>query len=144
MTKDNLTFYKIEGEEIVLLQFADQGIKAGFPSPAQDYLEQLDLFKELIKHPASTFLARINGNSMEDARLHDGDIVIIDKSLTPVSGDKVVCNLDGEFTIKFIEIDKEIVWLVPANPDYPRIKVTSDNDFIIWGVVTNSIIRHRR
>jgi len=81
---------------------------------------------------------------MEDARLYDGDIVVIDKSLKPHTGDIVVCSIDGEFTIKYIEIGTDVIWLIPANKVYPKIKVTKENDFQVWGVVTSSIIRHRK
>ncbi len=146
--KEALTIHSVDTGTRLSLPFADSGIKAGFPSPAQDYLDlAIDLNKELVKHPASTFYGRVNGTSMEDARLYDGDIVVIDKSLEPRNGDKVVCSIDGEFTIKYIEIDKKeknIIWLVPASKDFEKIKVTPDNDFIIWGVVTSSITMHRK
>lgn len=122
------------------LPFAEGGVKAGFPSPAQDYLDNsIDLNKELIKHPASTFFGRVSGDSMKDAGLEDGDILVIDRSLEAHSGDAVVCFIDGEFVLKYIEIDKDVVWLNPANPDYKPIRVTEDNMLIIWGVVTYSI-----
>lgn len=143
--KTSLTIYKIDTSTYLPLPFADEGIKAGFPSPAQDYIElALDINEMLVKNPATTFYGKVNGNSMEDARLYDGDIVVIDRSLEPRNGDKVVCFLDGDFTIKFMEIEDQTVWLVPANNEYPRIKITPDNDFMVWGVVTSSIIIHRK
>ena len=78
---------------------------------------------------------------MIDAHVHDGDILIIDKSLEPQNGDMAVCFIDGEFTLKYIEIEKEVIWLVPANSKYKPIKVTADNDFLIWGIVTYCIQR---
>lgn len=128
-----------------LLPFANEGIRAGFPSPAQNYLsEAIDLNKELIKHPASTFYARVVGDSMINEDIHDGDLLVIDKSLEPRDGDTVVAYVDGEFTLKYIKIERDIVWLMPANDVYPPIKVTEKNDFMVWGVVTYSIKKHRR
>lgn len=142
--KSTLEIFKAEiGSELVL-PIADGGIKAGFPSPAQDFLDlAIDLNKELIKHPASTFYGRVKGDSMIDAGIYDGDILIIDKSLDPRDGDMAVCYIDGEFTIKHIKIEKNAIWLIPANEQYKPIKVTEDNDFLIWGIVTYSIKKQR-
>ena len=129
---------------VMSLPFADDGIKAGFPSPAQDMTSgAIDLNKELIHHPATTFYARVVGDSMVDAGLEDGDLLVIDKSLSPVEGDKVVAFIDGEFTIKYIRKGEDCYWLVPANEEYEPIRVTEENDFLIWGVVTYSIKKQR-
>lgn len=147
MDKNNsaIVLYKVYCGDGITLPFAGEKIKAGFPSPAQDYIDSaIDLNKELIRHPASTFYGRVSGDSMRDAGLYDGDIVIVDKSITPRDGDMAVCFIDGEFTIKFIRVDKDVVWLVPANEDYRPIKVTRDNDFIVWGIVTYSIKKQMR
>ena len=142
---DNLEFFFVETGRRLVLLYADEGIRAGFPSPAQDYMESgIDLNRELIDHPSSTFYGRVKGDSMIDAGVHDGDILVIDKSLEPRDGDMAVCYLDGEFTVKFIRIEKEAIWLVPANPHYAPIRVTADNEFIIWGVVTYFIHNNRR
>lgn len=114
-----------------------EGIHAGFPSPAEDFAEPtLDLNRYVIKNPASTFYARIKGNSMEGADIHDGDIVVIDKSLEPTDGSIAVCFIDGEFTLKRIRIEQNRVWLQPANPNFPAIEVTEENHFVVWGIVT--------
>ncbi len=114
-----------------------EGIRAGFPSPAEDFAEPtLDLNRYVVKNPASTFYARVAGNSMEGAGIQDGDIIVIDKSLTPTQNSIAVCYIDGEFTLKRIEIEKNRVWLRPANPDFPSIEVTEDNHFVVWGIVT--------
>lgn len=122
-----------------------QGIRAGFPSPAQDYTQTgVDLNQELIKHPASTFYGRVTGKSMIDAGIDEGDILVIDKSLQPCNGDMAVCFIDGEFTLKYIEIVSPTeINLVPANKDFPIIKVTPDNNFIVWGIVTYTIKKRR-
>jgi len=124
---------------------AEGGIAAGFPSPAQDYVDlKIDLNKELIANPSSTFYARVKGNSMIDAGISDGDILVIDKSLVPRDGDTAVCYIDGEFTLKYIRIETEGVFLVPANPAFPIIKVNENNHFHIWGIVTYSIKNHKK
>nr|HPR59388.1 translesion error-prone DNA polymerase V autoproteolytic subunit [Prolixibacteraceae bacterium] len=119
---------------------ADGGIRAGFPSPAQDFLDlSIDLNKELVHNPSATFFGRVKGESMRDAGINDGDLVIIDKSLPPRDGKIAVCYLDGEFTMKRIKTEKDCCWLMPANADFKPIKVTPDNDFVIWGIVVHVI-----
>lgn len=145
MTEATLKFYRVETRSHLNLPYADTGIRAGFPSPAQDYLESvIDLNRELIKHPATTFFGRVCGDSMKDAGIHDGDILVIDKSIEPKNGDMAVCFVDGDFTIKYIRLGQGLVWLLPANNAYQPIKVTSENDFMIWGIVTYSIKNHHR
>lgn len=140
-----LHIYKVDVDSYIPLLYANEGIKAGFPSPAQDYISQvIDLNKELIKHPACTFYGRVSGDSMKDAGLTDGDILVIDKSIEPQTGDMAVCYIDGEFTIKYIRIESDVVWLIPANEAYKPIKVTTENEFMIWGIVTYSIKSHKR
>lgn len=142
--KHTIDIYRADTESDLSLLFADMGIKAGFPSPAQDFMDlSIDLNNELIRHPASTFYGRVKGDSMIDAGVNDGDILIIDKSLEPKNGDMAVCFIDGEFTIKYIKIEKTVIWLVPANEHYKPIKVTEENDFLIWGIVTYSIKKQR-
>lgn len=112
------------------------GVSAGFPSPAENYISsKLDLNKELVKNPASTFYARVSGCSMIDEGINDGDLLVIDKSVEPYSGSLAVCYIDGEFTLKRYENHGDYALLVPANQNYKPIKVTEDNDFMIWGVV---------
>ena len=120
-------------------------IKAGFPSPAQDYVENgIDLNRELVKNPSSTFFGRARGNSMEGAGIFNGDLLIIDKSLEPREGAIAVCFIDGEFTLKRIHFEKHegqvtAIWLQPENEEFSPIKVTQDNQFIIWGIVVHSV-----
>lgn len=116
------------------------GIAAGFPSPAEDFLDdKIDINKELVKNPSSTFYARAKGYSMQDAGIEKGDLLIIDKSLEPSNGKIAVCCLNGEFTIKRIKVENKGVWLVPANSDFNPIKITAENDFMIWGIVVHII-----
>lgn len=140
-----LEFYSANTNSSMELPLVDGGIAAGFPSPAQDYIDlRIDLNKELIDNPSSTFYARVKGTSMIDAGISDGDILVIDKSLEPHDGDTAVCFIDGEFTLKFIKIEPDAVFLVPANPKFSPIKVTEDNNFCIWGIVTYSIKKHKK
>lgn len=113
------------------------GLSAGFPSPAMDFEEiGIDLNKHIIKHPYSTFFGRVSGESMKDSGINDGDLLVIDKSIDFVDNKIVVCFIDGEYTLKRFQKDKEGAWLLPSNDKYPPIRVTEDNEFIIWGVVT--------
>lgn len=144
MKTHKIEIFRAETTTELLLPIADEGIKAGFPSPAQDFMDlAIDLNKELIKHPSSTFYGRVKGDSMIDAGIYDGDILVIDKSLDPTDGDMAVCYIDGEFTIKYIKIEKHIVSLIPANNHYKPIIVTPENEFLIWGIVTYSIRKQR-
>jgi DNA polymerase V len=136
----DLQVYAAMTETVLELKYVQSGISAGFPSPADDFLDAgIDLNQELIKHPYSTFYGRVKGDSMRDVGIHNGDILIIDKSLEASNGRIAVCFIDGEFTVKKIKIEQNCCWLMPANENYKPIKVTSDNEFLIWGVVINVI-----
>jgi len=136
----NLTFFTPEIFDNTGALFFDTGISAGFPSPAEDFKqERLSLDKVLVKNKLSTFFARVSGQSMIGAGLDDNDLLVIDRSLEPAHNRIAVCFLDGEFTVKRLKVDKDGVWLQPENPNYPIIKITEENDFVIWGIVTNVI-----
>ena len=140
-----LIIHPVDNSTKLPLPFADGGIKAGFPSPAQDYMETaIDLNKELVKHPASTFYGRVKGSSMIDAGVDDGDILVIDKSIRPTTGDMAVCFIDGEFTLKYIKLEEKVIFLIPANEDFEPIKVTEDNNFVVWGIVQNIIKKPKK
>ena len=142
-----LILYSADLSSELELLFADQGIRAGFPSPAQDYMsESIDLNQELIRHPATTFYARAVGDSMKGCGIDDGDLLVIDKAISPQNGDIVVAYIDGKFTLKKVRLepDGSCLWLIPANDEYPPIKITEENDFIIWGVLTYNIKRQLR
>ena len=114
-------------------------VKAGFPSPAEDVREKLDLVKLLVRHNASTFFFRIDGVSMVDADMDEGDIIIVDRAVEPYNDCKAVCFVDGEYTVKKVEINGSGAVLLPCNEKnskYKPIPVGPDNDFLIWGVVT--------
>ncbi len=147
-------------EQQAQVPMAEEGVHAGFPSPAQDYMNSfIDLNKELVRHPAATFFVRVVGDSMVDADVSEGDVLVVDKSIEPQDGDMAVCFIDGEFALKFISfmdpsegrtkgrraskpglsydiLPHRKVWLLPANSKYQPIEVTESNDFTVWGVVT--------
>ncbi|MFI3316980.1 MAG: translesion error-prone DNA polymerase V autoproteolytic subunit [Rikenellaceae bacterium] len=137
MTKyEELKIYSASNEKSVELPLSQAGVSAGFPSPADDPMElKLDLNRELIRNAASTFFARASGVSMIDDGVSDGDLLLIDKSVEPYDGCLAVCYIDGEFTLKRFKDNGDHALLVPANKDYKSIKVTADNDFMVWGVV---------
>lgn len=126
--------YRIEASGAQVELVGD--IKAGFPSPADDVKEKLDLVKLIVRHPASTFYFRISGVSMVDASLDEGDIVVVDKSLDLYNNCIAVCFIDGEFTVKRVKVAEDHVELLPANPSYRPIIITPDNEFLVWGIVT--------
>ena len=116
------------------------GISAGFPSPAGDFKqERISLDKELIKNKEATFFARVSGESMINAGLDDGDLIVIDRSLEPTNNKIAVCFIDGEFTVKRLQVKKNKIWLKPENTNYKAIEVKENNELIIWGIVTNVI-----
>ncbi|MGH1384735.1 LexA family protein [Kordia sp.] len=131
-----LTFYKsIQGN--IKLQYVEEGISAGFPSPADDFKnKRISLDKELIKDENTTYYARVSGESMIGAGLDNNDLLVIDKSIPPKNGKIAVCYVDGEFTVKRLKITKECVYLMPENENYKPIKVTKDKQLLIWGIVT--------
>lgn len=115
-------------------------LPAGFPSPADDYIEgKLDLNRHLIKHPAATFFVRVSGDSMIEAGIHTGDILVVDRSLEAVDGNVIVAALDGELTVKRLSKRGSVVRLLPANKDYQPIEISAQQMFEVWGVVTSVI-----
>jgi len=115
---------------------AASSVHAGFPSPADDFLEgTLDLDSLVVRHPEATFFARVEGDSMKDEGIVEGDILVVDKAVEPADGCLAVAWIDGEFTLKRVRMERGRVLLVPANPVYPTIEVGPDDDFAVWGVV---------
>jgi len=112
-------------------------VPAGFPSPADDYIEQqLDLNRFLIRHPAATYFVKVRGDSMIEAGIHSGDLLIVDRSLEAADGRVVVAAVNGELTVKRIRISDRSVQLVAENPDYPETEIREATEFTVWGVVT--------
>jgi len=135
-----MKIYKKYSLHNLIMPLSTNGISAGFPSPADDHLEDIiDLNQHLIKNKDATFFGRAEGDSMIGAGIGNGDLLVIDKSLRPKNQNIAVCFLDGGFTVKRIKIEKETIWLVAENEKYQPIKVTSENEFLIWGIVTHCI-----
>ncbi len=132
-----LQFYQPDFENTVAATFISSGIKAGFPSPAGDFDEsKISIDQIVVKNQATTFYAKASGNSMVNAGIDDGDILVIDRSLEPSNFKIAVCYIDGEFTVKRIKIDQTGTYLQPENDNYKPLKITEENELIIWGIVT--------
>lgn len=115
-------------------------VQAGFPSPADDYIEaHLDLNEHLIKHPAATFFVKAEGHSMIGAHIQSGDLLIVDRSISPTHGKIVIAAIDGELTVKRLYHQSGQIQLHPENPDFPVIEISEHSDLVIWGVVTHVI-----
>jgi len=131
--------YIVESSAVKIKSFA-VSVPAGFPSPATDYLEErIDLSKELIKHPLSTFLVQSEGDSMINAFIPPKALLLVDRSITPQNGDIVLAVLNGDFTVKFLKKNNLKCWLVPANSKYREMEVTEEMNMQIWGVVISVI-----
>ena len=143
----NIKLIKGEFDKTLELLLAP-GIRAGFPSPAEDYLrESLDFNRDLIRHPEATFYGQVEGDSMEDVGISDGDIAVIDRSLEPQHGDVVVGFVNGDFTVKFLDLTHKkdgYIELRPANKNYPVFRIEEDDDFEVWGVVVCTIKNWKR
>jgi len=136
-TKKNITIYLPNNSEAIERPVIYEDISAGFPSPAEDFKEvRISLDKELVKNEDATFYARVRGNSIIDANIEDGDLLVIDRSIETRNGKVAVCMIDGEFTIKRLKVEKNCVYLMPENKKYKPIIVTKENELIIWGIVT--------
>ncbi len=140
LKKKKLTFFSPDFNNQNNVLFYQQGIKAGFPSPAGDFDEtKISLDQFLIKNKETTFYAKASGTSMIGAGIDDGDIIVIDRSLPAENGKIAVCYIDGDFTLKRIFISKNLIQLLPENKDYQPIIITVENEFIVWGIVTHVI-----
>ena len=135
--KENKLEFFIPKKENGLGQWlAEEGISAGFPSPADDFKEtRISLDRELVKNKEATFYARVSGDSMIGAGLDDGDLLVIDRSKNPENGKIAICLVDGEFTVKRIKKEKNRLYLMPENKKYKPIELKEENELIIWGVV---------
>lgn len=145
-SKSHITIYSVDMTSHLSRPMSGTPVRAGFPSPGQDYVdESIDLNRYLVKHPASTFYARVEGLSMAGEGIDEGDILVIDRSLAPEEGDLAVCCVDGEFTLKRIRIvGPDRILLMPSNSEFKPIEITADDEFSIWGIVTSTIKLNRR
>ena len=133
----NLDFFSFEKEIVSAIPIFSDAVQAGFPSPAEDHMDmELNLNDYLVKNPSATFCVRAIGESMKDAGIQSGDIMIVDKSLDPQNRSIVLAVIDGEFTVKRVNINNKEIYLMPENINFPPIKITEEMDFKIWGVVT--------
>ena len=136
MKKEKLIFLKPKKGNSIGQWLVEQGISAGFPSPADDFKEiRISLDKELVKNQESTFYARVSGDSMLGAGIDDGDLLVIDKSLSPENGKIAVCFIDGDFTVKRIVKEKGKLYLKAENKKYKSMEIKEGNELIIWGIV---------
>ena len=135
-----LKFYRSKRNSLIQCPFFQAKLSAGFPSPADGYLEKtLDLNDLLIEHPNATFFVRVQGDSMKDCGILSGDILIVDRSLEVKNNDVVVALVNAEFTVKRIRFANKRVFLFPENKEYSCMEITEDMDFRVWGVVSNVI-----
>ena len=137
MSLKKLTFFHPDKDQQKSLYLAQEGISAGFPSPADDFKElRISIDQEVVRNEEATFYARVSGESMQGAGLDDGELLVIDRSIEPQNNKIAVCYVDGEFTVKRLKVVSDGVFLIPENPRYHPIKVTEESELIIWGIVT--------
>ena len=134
--KNILNFFIPKKENEIGQWLTEERISAGFPSPADDFKgTRISLDRELVRNKESTFYARVTGDSMIGAGLDDGDLLVIDRSISPENGKIAICLVDGDFTVKRIKKEKEKVYLIPENKKYKKIELKEENELIIWGIV---------
>ncbi|KJS38146.1 MAG: hypothetical protein VR70_10885 [Rhodospirillaceae bacterium BRH_c57] len=129
----------VGSEPLTLVLYSSQ-VPAGFPSPADDHLEgRLDVYELLVRRPAATFFCKAVGESMVDAGIKDGDLLVVDRSIQPQAGDVVVATMDGGLTVKLLR-QNGLRWeLAPANPGFPSMPIDPEEGIQVWGVVTYAI-----
>lgn len=136
MKKNNLKFLKPKKSDSLGQWLIEQGVSAGFPSPADDFKEiRISLDRELVKNKEATFYARVSGDSMTGAGLEDRDLLVIDRSKNPENGKIAICLVDGEFTVKRIKKENNKLFLMPENKRYKPIELREEDELIIWGIV---------
>ena len=132
-----MEFYTADTETAIEIPMSNSFVEAGYPSPSEDFIElKLDLNKHLIKHPSATFYVRVKGNSMENANIFNGDLLIVDKALEAENNSIAICVIDGDFTVKRLKKSGDELFLIPENPNYKPIKITDANNFQVWGIVS--------
>ena len=132
-----IAIYQNESKKSTITTFFIDSVSAGFPSPATDYMEnKLDLNEYLVRHPAATFIVKANGSSMSGARITSGDLLIVDRSISPRNGNIVIASVFGDLTVKKLLKKNQSFFLISANDEYPSIEVKEEMECFIWGVVT--------
>lgn len=132
-----LVFFRPDFESEIRIPYIGHGVSAGFPSPALDFMESnIDLNIALSENLSATFFIKVQGHSMVDAGIDNQDVLVVDRSLSAENKKIAICLIDGEFTVKRLQLEKDGLWLLPENKNYTPIKITEDNNFVIWGIVT--------
>jgi DNA polymerase V len=137
MQHEKLIFFNPNHDVRKQIHMAQEGVSAGFPSPADDFKElRISIDQEVVRNEEATFYARVSGESMQGAGLDDGDLLVIDRSLEPQDDKIAVCFIDGSFTVKRLKVDVDCVYLMSENKNYKPIKVSEGDELLIWGIVT--------
>lgn len=137
MKKKQISFLKIDSEELKDFPIYENAVQCGFPSPADDFLDlDINLNDYLVKHKSATFCVKVNGSSMDGVGIHSGDVLIVDRAESVQNNSIVLAVIDNEFTVKSIKKNAGKLYLNPANDNYKPIEITEDMNFHIWGVVT--------
>ena len=137
MHNKKLVFFHPNQEQKKRIHLAEEGISAGFPSPADDFKElRISIDQEVVRNEESTFYARVSGESMQGAGLDNGDLLVIDRSIEPQNDRIAVCFIDGAFTVKRLKVEVDCIYLMPENKNYKPIKVSAEDGLVIWGIVT--------
>ena len=143
-TNKKLVFYPLKDAILKEVPFYKESVPAGFPSPAEDFMDlDLNLQEYLVQHPSATFCVRAIGDSMVKAGIHSGDVMVVDRALEPRNKNIVLAVLNGEFTVKQLSIINSTFFLLPKNSKYSPVKISDDMDFEVWGIVSSSIRKHR-
>ena len=134
---DALDFFSIDEDAFASIPMFSDAVQAGFPSPAEDHMDMdLNLNDYLVENPSATFCVKAIGESMKDAGIQSGDIMIVDKSLEPKNRSIILAVINGEFTVKRVNINDNELYLIPENSSFSPIKITQEMDFHVWGIVT--------
>jgi len=137
MESQKLIFFHPNQDSQKHLYLAQEGVSAGFPSPADDFKElRISIDQEVVRNEEATFYARVSGESMQGAGLDDGDLLVIDRSMEPQDNKIAVCYIDGAFTVKRLKVEVDCIYLMPENKNYKPIKVSEEDQLQIWGIVT--------
>ena len=136
----DFSFYTLEQIQLDEIKLAEPIVPAGFPSPADDFVEmELNIHDYIVKNKDATFCVKVEGTSMTKADIHSGDILIVDRSLQPEHHNIVLAVIDGEFTVKRLAVNDGNLYLSPENDNFTPIKITEEMDFLVWGVITHII-----